>query len=167
MPKMDEIGILRLITRHSRVETIGDELLAAGAALFMACCFHSFWSFKTKNGRAGPRSGALRPRPAVRARERSQGPYRIAGMDTRGGLSSVRYTAVSCCRPVSSGLSFGAPGDARNGNGLVRRRPRVLRSGRPCCPRRTGRARSHCRGRPSPSASRQQTLRGRRIESRK
>ncbi len=45
------IGILRLITSQSRAETIGDELLAADAVLFMACCFLSFWSFKTKNVR--------------------------------------------------------------------------------------------------------------------
>ena len=45
------IGILRLITSQSRAETIGDELLAVDAVLFMACCFLSFWSFKTKNVR--------------------------------------------------------------------------------------------------------------------
>lgn len=43
------IGILRLITSQTRVETIGDGLLAADAVVFMLCCFISFWSFKTKN----------------------------------------------------------------------------------------------------------------------
>ena len=43
------IGILRLITSQTRVETIGDGLLAADAVVFMVCCFISFWSFKTKN----------------------------------------------------------------------------------------------------------------------
>ena len=42
------IGILRLVTSQTRVETIGDELLAADAALFMMCCLLSFWSFKTR-----------------------------------------------------------------------------------------------------------------------
>lgn len=45
------IGILRLVTSQTRVETIGDELLAADAVVFMVCCFISFWSFKTKNVR--------------------------------------------------------------------------------------------------------------------
>lgn len=43
------IGILRLVTSQTRVETIGDGLLAADAVVFMLCCFISFWSFKTKN----------------------------------------------------------------------------------------------------------------------
>lgn len=42
------IGILRLITSQTRTETIGDDLLAADAVVFMVCCFLSFWSFKTK-----------------------------------------------------------------------------------------------------------------------
>lgn len=45
------IGILRLVTSQTRVETIGDNLLAADAMAFMMCCFISFWSFKTKNVR--------------------------------------------------------------------------------------------------------------------
>ena len=43
------IGILHFVTSQTRVETIGDELLAADAVVFMVCCFLSFWSFKTKN----------------------------------------------------------------------------------------------------------------------
>src|SRR5688500_974831 len=43
------IGILRLIMSYSPVETIGDELVAADAVVFMVCCFLSFWSFKTKS----------------------------------------------------------------------------------------------------------------------
>lgn len=45
------IGILRLITSQSRVETIGDELLAADAVVFVMSCFLSFWSFKTRSAR--------------------------------------------------------------------------------------------------------------------
>jgi hypothetical protein len=42
------IGILRLITSQSRIETISDDLLAMDAVVFTACCFLSFWSFKTR-----------------------------------------------------------------------------------------------------------------------
>lgn len=45
------IGILRLITSQTRVETIGDELLAGDAMVFMVCCVLSFWSFKTRAAR--------------------------------------------------------------------------------------------------------------------
>lgn len=45
------IGILRLVTSQTKVGTIGDELLAADAVVFMVCCFLSFWSFKTRNAR--------------------------------------------------------------------------------------------------------------------
>ena len=41
------IGILRLVAAQVRVETMGDELLAADSVLFVLCCFLSFWSFKT------------------------------------------------------------------------------------------------------------------------
>ncbi len=43
------IGILRLVTSQTRIETTGDELLAADALLFVLCCFLSFWSFKSGN----------------------------------------------------------------------------------------------------------------------
>ena len=42
------IGILRLVAAQTKVQTLGDELLAADAVLFVVCCFLSFWSFKTK-----------------------------------------------------------------------------------------------------------------------
>ena len=42
------IGILRLVATQTQVESIGDELLAADAVLFVICCFISFWSFKTR-----------------------------------------------------------------------------------------------------------------------
>lgn len=45
------IGILRLVISQTPVETIGDQLLAADAVVFMVCCYLSFWSFKTKNVR--------------------------------------------------------------------------------------------------------------------
>lgn len=41
------IGILQLVAAETKVQTIGDELLAADAVLFVVCCFLSFWSFKT------------------------------------------------------------------------------------------------------------------------
>lgn len=41
------IGILRLVAAQINVQTLGDELLAADAVLFVTCCILSFWSFKT------------------------------------------------------------------------------------------------------------------------
>ncbi len=41
------IGILRLIANQRQTETIGDDLLAVDAVLFVACCILAFWSFKT------------------------------------------------------------------------------------------------------------------------
>lgn len=43
------IGILRLIANQRRTETIGDDLLALDAVLFVACCILAFWSFKTRD----------------------------------------------------------------------------------------------------------------------
>lgn len=45
------IGILRLIAAQTNVQTVGDELLATDAVLFVLSCFLSFWSFKTKQAR--------------------------------------------------------------------------------------------------------------------
>ena len=42
------IGILRIVSSQTRMETLGDELLAADAVVFMVSSFLSFWSFKTK-----------------------------------------------------------------------------------------------------------------------
>ena len=42
------IGILRLFAAQTKVQTLGDELLAMDAVIFVVCCFLSFWSFKTK-----------------------------------------------------------------------------------------------------------------------
>jgi hypothetical protein len=41
------IGILQLVAAQTRVQTLGDEFLAADAVLFVVACFLSFWSFKT------------------------------------------------------------------------------------------------------------------------
>ena len=41
------IGILKLMTTQSQIETIGDDLLAADSVLFMLCCVLCFWSVKT------------------------------------------------------------------------------------------------------------------------
>ena len=45
------IGLLRLIAAQSNVQTIGDDLLAVDALLFVVCAFLAFWSFKTKEPR--------------------------------------------------------------------------------------------------------------------
>lgn len=45
------IGLLRILTHHTQITTVADELLAADAVLFMVCCFRSFWSFKTETSR--------------------------------------------------------------------------------------------------------------------
>ena len=45
------IGLLRVLVSHTRVETLGEELLSANALCFMVCCLLSFWSFKTSNAR--------------------------------------------------------------------------------------------------------------------
>jgi hypothetical protein len=42
------IGILQLVAAQTRVQTLGDEFLAADAILFGVGCFLSFWSFKTR-----------------------------------------------------------------------------------------------------------------------
>jgi cation transport ATPase len=42
------IGLLRLITAQTKVQTLGDDLLAVDAILFVICVFLAFWSFKTK-----------------------------------------------------------------------------------------------------------------------
>jgi len=43
------IGILRLVTHQIQTETIGDNLLAVDAVLFVLCCFLAFWSIKTSS----------------------------------------------------------------------------------------------------------------------
>ena len=43
------IGILRLVATQSEVQSIGDEMLAIDAVLFVTCSFLSFWSFKTRD----------------------------------------------------------------------------------------------------------------------
>jgi len=41
------IGLLRVFTGNTRINTLADDLLALDAVVFMGCCFLSFWSFKT------------------------------------------------------------------------------------------------------------------------
>jgi hypothetical protein len=45
------IGILQLIAARTKVQTLGDDFLAADSVLFVIGCFLSFWSFKTEQGR--------------------------------------------------------------------------------------------------------------------
>lgn len=42
------IGLLRLIAGQTKIQTLGDDLLAIDAMLFVICVFLAFWSFKTK-----------------------------------------------------------------------------------------------------------------------
>jgi hypothetical protein len=41
------IGLLRIVVAQTKVQTLGDELLALDAMLFLVCVFLAFWSFKT------------------------------------------------------------------------------------------------------------------------
>ncbi|HEY8356777.1 MAG TPA: hypothetical protein VIL30_04880 [Ramlibacter sp.] len=41
------IGLLRLVATQTQVQTLGDDLLAIDALLFVLCAFLAFWSFKT------------------------------------------------------------------------------------------------------------------------
>jgi hypothetical protein len=43
------IGLLRLIAAQTKIQTLGDDLLAINAVLFIFCVFIAFWSFKTKS----------------------------------------------------------------------------------------------------------------------
>lgn len=43
------IGILSLVAAQTNVQTLGDDLLAIDAVLFVICTFLAFWSFKTRN----------------------------------------------------------------------------------------------------------------------
>lgn len=42
------IGLLRLVASQTKVQTLGDDLLAIDAMLFVTCAFLAFWSFKTE-----------------------------------------------------------------------------------------------------------------------
>ena len=42
------IGLLRLVAAQTNVQTLGDDLLAVAAVLFVLCAFLAFWSFKSK-----------------------------------------------------------------------------------------------------------------------
>lgn len=42
------IGILRLVVTQTKVQTLGDDLLAVDAVLFGICCFLSFGTFKAR-----------------------------------------------------------------------------------------------------------------------
>lgn len=42
------IGLLRLISAQTKVQTQGDDLLAVNVIAFVVCAFLAFWSFKTK-----------------------------------------------------------------------------------------------------------------------
>jgi hypothetical protein len=44
------IGLLRVLIAQTKVATIGDDLIAIDALVFMVCCLLSFWSFKMPQG---------------------------------------------------------------------------------------------------------------------
>jgi hypothetical protein len=46
---MTAIGLLRLIASQTKVQTLGDDLLAINAIVFVICAFLAFWSFKAKS----------------------------------------------------------------------------------------------------------------------
>ncbi|WP_026224836.1 hypothetical protein [Methyloversatilis thermotolerans] len=43
------IGLLRLIASQTKVQTVGDDLLAIDALVFVSCACLAFWSFKTRH----------------------------------------------------------------------------------------------------------------------
>ena len=43
---MTGIGLLRVVVAQTKIATMGDEMIAFDAILFMVCCLLSFWSFK-------------------------------------------------------------------------------------------------------------------------
>lgn len=45
------IGLLRLIANQRQIETLGDNLLAIDAVVFMSTCFLAFWAFKSRDPR--------------------------------------------------------------------------------------------------------------------
>lgn len=53
------IGLLRLITAQTKIETLGDDLLAVDAVTFVVCTFLAFWSFKTRTPRTRTRLRVL------------------------------------------------------------------------------------------------------------
>lgn len=42
------IGLVRIVVAQTNVQTLGDDLLAVDAVLFVLCALLAFWSFKTK-----------------------------------------------------------------------------------------------------------------------
>jgi len=47
--RLTAIGLMRVLALHSRVETLGEELLSGNARCFMICCLLSCWYFKTSS----------------------------------------------------------------------------------------------------------------------
>lgn len=43
------IGILRLVAAQTKAQTLGDDLLAMDAVVFVVCTSLAFWSFKTSH----------------------------------------------------------------------------------------------------------------------
>lgn len=45
------IGILQVVAAQKQAQTLGGDLLALDALLFVSCCALAFWSFKTRQPR--------------------------------------------------------------------------------------------------------------------
>jgi hypothetical protein len=76
------IGLLGLIASQTKVQTLGDELLAVDAMLFVVCAFLAFWSFKTNE-------------PSVRRRLRLMvDTLFLAGLAGMGGICAIIAYAV-------------------------------------------------------------------------
>lgn len=45
------IGLLQVVTAATKAATIGDDLLAADATLFMLSCLLSYWALRSRNSR--------------------------------------------------------------------------------------------------------------------
>lgn len=45
------IGLIHLVTATTKVATLGDDLLAADATLFMLACLLAYWALRSRNSR--------------------------------------------------------------------------------------------------------------------
>ena len=76
------IGLLRLIAAQTKAQTLGDDLLAVDAMLFVVCAFLAFWSFKTNE-------------PSVRRRLRLMvDTLFLAGLAGMGAICAIIAYAV-------------------------------------------------------------------------
>lgn len=77
------IGLLRLIANQRQIETLGDNLLAIDAVVFMSTCFLAFWAFKSRD-----------PRVRRRLRFVVEGSFMVALLIMVVVCSLIAYTLV-------------------------------------------------------------------------